>query len=83
MPTEAEWPQEQPAAAATRGRRASKELMLAERKERLDGLMITAEDYGYTERHLSPRQRHYTAARSFGSRPPRKPAALWRIASRP
>ena len=61
MPTEAEWPQEQPAAAATRGRRASKELMLAERKERLDGLMITAEDYGYTERHLSPRQRHYNA----------------------
>ena len=61
MPTEAEWPQEQPAAAATRGRRASKELMLTERKERLDGLVITAEDYGYTERHLSPRQRHYNA----------------------
>ena len=61
MPTEAEWQQEQQAAAVTRERRASKELMSTERKERMSDLMITTEDYGYTERQQSPRQKHYNA----------------------
>ena len=61
MPTEAEWQQEQQAAAATRERRASQQLMSTERKERMSNLMITTEDYGYTERHHSPRQKHYNA----------------------
>ena len=64
IPTEAGWQQdrqEQQAAVVTRERRASKELMNAERKERMSGLMITTEDYGYTERHHSPRQKHYNA----------------------
>ena len=61
MPTEAAWQQEQQSAAVTRERRASKELMSTERSLRLSGLKITTEDYGYTERHQSPRQKHYNA----------------------
>ena len=52
---------QQQLAAVSRTPRASKEMMQTERKERMCAIELTTEDYEYTERHLSPRQKHYNS----------------------
>ena len=51
--------QQQQLATVNRTPQASKEMMQTERKERMCAIELTTEDYEYTERHLSPRQKHY------------------------